>query len=111
MTSNSLTIPSKLKRISKKEKRSLLARALKANEEAGELSAEVLKLEGEKGRNGKTEKEVREHLWLEAIDTLTVCMDILVATGATQKKIDEIFNQQMDKWEAKMKTERIKENA
>ena len=81
-------------------------RGLKITEEAGELAAEILKLVGEKGRRGKTEREIREHLWLEAVDCAIMSMDILTHTGATPADVSRIFNSQLAKWESKMFTER-----
>lgn len=99
-------IPKKLITISKKETRSLACRGLKLTEEAGELSAEILKYLGEKGRKGKTEQEVLEHLHLEAIDVMIMAMDILVHTDATKEEIDRIMNSQLDRWNDKMKEDR-----
>lgn len=94
-----MKIPKQVRSISKREKRSLLARGLKLNEEAGELSAEILKYLGQKGRNGKTKEEVREHLHLEGIDVMLMAMDILCHTGATDKDITKIMKSQLAKWE------------
>ena len=94
-----MKIPKQVRKVSKLEKRSLLARGLKLNEEAGELSAEILKLLGEKGKKGKTKEEVREHLHLEGVDCLLMAMDILCHTGATDKDITKIMNSQLKKWE------------
>lgn len=94
-----MKIPKQVRKVSKLEKRSLLARGLKLNEEAGELAAEILKLLGEKGRKGKTKDEVREHLHLEAVDVMLMAMDILCHTGATDRDITKIMNGQLAKWE------------
>ena len=69
------------------------------NEEAGELAAEILKLEGKKGSKGKTKEEILYDLHLEAIDCMLMAMDILVHTKATNKRINEIIDSQLKKWE------------
>ena len=93
-----MKIPKRVRKVSKLEKKSLVARGLKLNEEAGELAAEILKLEGMKGAKGKTRKEILYDLHLEAIDCMLMSMDILVYTGATEKRIAAIMNSQLDKW-------------
>ena len=94
-----MKIPKQVRKVSKLEKRSLLARGLKLNEEAGELSAEILKLLGEKGRKGKTKSEVLDDLRLEGIDCLLMSMDVLCHVGTTDKQITKIMNSQLKKWE------------
>jgi len=93
-----MRIPKRVRKVSKLETKSLVARGLKLNEEAGELAAEILKLEGMKGARGKSRKEILYDLHLEAIDCLLMAMDILVHTGATEKRINQIMNSQLDKW-------------
>jgi NTP pyrophosphatase (non-canonical NTP hydrolase) len=91
-------IPNKVKRVSRLETKSLLARAVKLMEEAGELAAEVLKYEGLKGRNGKSKKEILDALHLEGVDVMLMAQDILIRTGATDKKICKIIDSQLKKW-------------
>jgi NTP pyrophosphatase (non-canonical NTP hydrolase) len=91
-------IPKRVKKISRLEKKSLVERGLKLNEEAGELAAEILKLKGLKG-SSKSKKEILFDLHLEAIDCLLMAMDILVHTKASEKRIEQIMNSQLDKWE------------
>ena len=98
-----MKIPKQVRKVSKLEKRSLLARGLKLNEEAGELSAEILKFLGEKGRKGKTKLEVLDHLRLERIDCLLMSMDILCHIGTSDKQITDIMNSQLAKWKLGLK--------
>jgi hypothetical protein len=93
-----MKIPKRVKKVSKMEKKSLVERGLKLNEEAGELSAEILRWEGLKGTRGKTQKEIMYDLHLEAVDCLLMAMDILVHTGATERRIKAIMDSQLDKW-------------
>ena len=94
-----MKIPKNIRRVSKLEKKTLVERVLKLNEEAGELAAEILKLEGKKGSKGKTKEEILYDLHLEAIDCMLMAMDILVHTKATNKRINEIIDSQLKKWE------------
>jgi NTP pyrophosphatase (non-canonical NTP hydrolase) len=98
-----MKIPDRVIEVSKREKKSLVSRGLKLNEEAGELAAEILKYVGEKGCNGKSRKQVLAALHLEAVDCLLMSMDILVHTGATEKIIKKIMKKQLDKWEKNFK--------
>jgi NTP pyrophosphatase (non-canonical NTP hydrolase) len=91
-------IPKRVKKVSLLERKTLVERGLKLNEEAGELAAEILKYRGLKGAKGKTKKEILYDLHLEAVDCLLMSMDILVHTGATEKRIRTIMNDQLDKW-------------
>lgn len=93
-----MKIPPIVRKISKKERKTLERRGLKLTEEAGELAAEILKHIGEKGRKGKTKAEVLDHLHLEAVDVMLMAMDILAFTGATDKKITTIMNAQLGRW-------------
>jgi hypothetical protein len=94
-----MKIPKRVIRVSNREKKSLLARGVKLGEEYGELAAEILKYEGEKGSNGKSRKQILFALHLEAIDCLLMAMDILVHTHANEKEINKIMERQLDKWE------------
>jgi hypothetical protein len=102
------TLPKKLVDISSKDRRPLIPRGLKLCEEAGECAAEILKYSGYKGRKGKTEKQVLNHLRLEAVDCLIMAMDILVATKTADKQINEIMNGQLDKWQGQIKSKKVK---
>lgn len=97
-----MKIPNRVARVSKLEKKSLPCRGLKLCEEAGELAAEILKLCGEKGTKGKTKREVLADLHLEAVDCMLMSMDILVITGAKEKTIKTIMDNQLKKWERKL---------
>lgn len=91
-------IPKAVRKVSKLETKSLTARGVKLMEEAGELAAEILRVEGEKNFKGKSKEQVLYDLHLEAVDTMLMAMDILVHTGATDKRIKEIMKNQMEKW-------------
>lgn len=91
-------IPKRVRKVSLLEKKSLSNRGVKLFEEAGELAAEILRLQGMKGAKGKKKEEILYDLHLEAVDTLLMAMDILVHTGASTERINKIMNKQLDKW-------------
>ncbi len=93
-----MKIPTRVKKVSRRETKTLVERGLKLNEEAGELAAEILRFEGLKGARGKSKKEILYDLHLEAVDCLLMSMDILVHTGASEKRIRGIMESQLDKW-------------
>lgn len=99
-----ITIPKRLRKLSKLADRDLMARGMKLSEECGELSAEILKYYGLKGTKGKTKQEVLDHLRLEACDCLIMAMDILVHTDTSSSQLNEIVTKQLDKWEGQVKS-------
>lgn len=94
-----MKIPAKIRRVALLEKKSLITRGLKLCEEAGELAAEILKYEGEKGSKGKNREQILYDMHLECIDCYLMIMDILVKSGATNKRINTLIDQQLAKWE------------
>ncbi len=93
-----MKIPLKVRKVSLLETKTLAERGLKLNEEAGELAAEILRYKGLKGAKGKTKEEILYDLHLEAVDCLLMSMDILVHTGASEKRIKKIMDSQLRKW-------------
>ena len=93
-----MKIPKNVRRVSKLEKKTLIERGLKLNEEAGELAAEILRIKGKKGSRGKTKKEILYDLHLEAVDCMLMAMDNLVHTEASDKRINSIIDSQLEKW-------------
>jgi NTP pyrophosphatase (non-canonical NTP hydrolase) len=98
-----MIIPKKIRQVSQAEKKTLIERGLKLNEEAGELAAEILRLEGKKGSNGKSRAEILYDLHLEAVDCMLMAMDILVYTKAPKRRIELIIESQLDKWKKGIK--------
>ena len=94
-------IPTRIRKVSKLEKKNLSSRLNKLFEEGGELAVEVLRYNDEKSAKGKTKEEVLYDLHLEAVDCMLMAMDILCHTGASDKRIREIMSGQMKKWEDK----------
>ncbi len=99
-----MKIPEKIKRVARLEKKSLITRGLKLCEEAGELAAEILKYYDEKPmKEGETKEIVLSKIHLEATDSLLMACDILIKSGATDKIINDLVNQQLAKWEGYLK--------
>jgi NTP pyrophosphatase (non-canonical NTP hydrolase) len=98
-----ITIPKRLRKLSKAADRDLIARGLKLSEECGELSAEILRYHGLKGANGKSQTIILDNLRLEAVDCLIMALDILVHTNTPKEQIDQIMTDQLDKWEKQLK--------
>ena len=74
------SIFNKIKSISKQEKKTFAEKGLKLVEEVGELSAEILKLNGRKGAKGKSRDEIRKEALFEVADVhlvlATICTDL-----------------------------------
>jgi NTP pyrophosphatase (non-canonical NTP hydrolase) len=102
-----MKIPKRLKQVVHKDTKPLVARGLKLCEESGELAAEILKYQGYKG-TPDDQDEILDHLHLEAVDVMIMAMDILVTTGAKNKKITAIMESQLTKWENNIKDKKEK---
>lgn len=83
-----------------KDHKMLLQRALKLNEEAGEISAEVLKLTGYKGTTEDTQTIIN-NLKEEAIDALICSLDIINHMGMTEEDVEKIMTIKLLKWKTK----------
>lgn len=75
----------------------LTDRALKLNEEVGELSAEVLKLSGYKV-SGLSKEEIRSRIIEEAVDAQVMIIDILENVEATDQEIINCAEDAVNKW-------------
>lgn len=95
-----MKIPKRLIKLSREDGGTLVDRALKLNEESGEVAAAVLQYVGRK-KTVKSKAEVRLHIAEEAVDTVIMCMDILTCLNFTDKKrIKSLVNAKLDKWGA-----------
>lgn len=84
-------------------------KALKLNEEVGELSAEVLKLSGYKPSD-LTKEEIRERIISESVDSLLMIVDILTAVDTKQEEINQCVEKAVEKWRGHIKTKQEKLN-
>lgn len=80
----------------------LTERGLKLSEEVGELSAEILKLNGHKFSN-LSESQIKNNLLLESVDCLIMVFDIMSYLGFSKQQITEMSEQQINKWLSQIK--------
>ncbi len=78
----------------------LMQRALKLNEEAGEVCAAVLKLSGYKSTD-ETPQEIKENLKEEAIDCLITSLDVINHLRMSEDEVVYILEQKLNKWKTK----------
>lgn len=83
-----------------KDNTMLLQRALKLNEEAGEVAAEALKLTGYKGTVESTE-DINNNLKEEAIDALICSLDVINHMNMTEKEVEIFIEKKLGKWKSK----------
>lgn len=95
-------------KISRLEDRSdLCKRGLKLNEEVGELSAEILKLDGYK-YSSDSKDEIRKNLLLEASDSIIQIFDILVGLEYSRDEISQACEEKINKWLSQIKKNKNK---
>lgn len=78
----------------------LVQRALKLTEEAGEISAEVLKLTGYKGSED-SQQDIINYLKEEVVDALICVLDIANHVKMTESEIEDIMTTKLNKWRTK----------
>jgi NTP pyrophosphatase (non-canonical NTP hydrolase) len=90
--------------------KTLVERALKTSEEAGEIAGATLSYVGAPGTSYKNlgQNDVIE----ESVDTLICALSMIahIAPNMTIEEIEFIANTKMDKWEQKVREEKIKRN-
>lgn len=82
---------------SKYESPGILERCLKLGEEYGELSAEILKLDGYK-RTTENKSKIENNILLESTDCLIMVFDIMTNMGFTKEQICDMAERQVNKW-------------
>lgn len=100
----------KMKKLNKVERKSLVEKALKLNEEAGELSAEILKLQGRKGTNGKKRPEIVYDSLLELADIQLMVASICDDLGYNYEELCAAISQKITKYEDNLKKQKDWEN-
>ncbi len=85
------------------EKSELVTKALKLNEEVGELAAEVLKDCGYK-KSSLNKREIRERIIEEGVDSLVMIIDILNSIDATDSEMIIAAENAVNKWLINNKT-------
>jgi NTP pyrophosphatase (non-canonical NTP hydrolase) len=92
-----MKIPKKLRRIARSEPRTLCERAVKLMEEVGELSAEIMRLTGNKAAK-KPMRGVKADAQEEAVDVLIMACDIVDKLGLDDRTMTKILNRKLHKW-------------
>lgn len=86
---------SKIARLSRREKKSLLQRSLKLSEETGELAEAVLSYTGAHGcgYKGLTSEDVAE----EAVDVAQIALSIALMY-LTEEGVEAMLDKKLEKW-------------
>lgn len=82
--------------LSKQEKKTLLERMVKLQEEAGELANEVLI--AEKASGSERKKSQKKGIRNEAIDVVLVALSIYFQQGTTLSDLEEDLQLKVQKW-------------
>jgi NTP pyrophosphatase (non-canonical NTP hydrolase) len=87
-----------IEEVSKKEKKTLSQRALKLQEEVGEVAQALLIKQKAPGMSHKS----IEHgeLTVECIDVLLVTLDLFFANGGTKHTLMDLLSKKTKKWES-----------
>ena len=87
-----------IEEVSKKEKKTLSQRALKLQEEVGEVAQALLIEQKAPGMSHKSIEHVG--LTVECIDVLLVTLDLFFATGGTKNTLMDLLSKKTKKWES-----------
>jgi len=88
----------KIQKLSLEEKKSLLERTIKLQEEVGELAQQVLIQTGSSGSHHK--KAPTNDVKQEVVDVTLVALSIFFLEGGTPLELEKIVEAKMGKWEA-----------
>ena len=81
----------------------IIEKTLKATEELGEMSAEVLKFEESTNASGSA-KGTHEAILEEACDTVICVFDVLAKLGYNSDTINAMLEKKVGKWKRKVTT-------
>lgn len=98
MTKKTDSIVSQVLKVSKKERKPILARTTKLQEECGELAVAVLKKEGWKGMGRDTPTTNHDNILEEGCDVIIIALSILSKYRFTEEEIDRKMKVKLDKW-------------
>jgi NTP pyrophosphatase (non-canonical NTP hydrolase) len=95
-----MIIPKRLQKLSNKDNGTLVERALKLCEEAGEVAQASLRISGRKSSRGKNHKELRMDVVEECVDVAIMAMDVLTHLKYTNsREIERLINRKLKKWQ------------
>ena len=98
MAKTTASIVSEVLKVSKKERKPILARTTKLLEECGELSVAVLKKEGWKGMGRDTAASNHDNILEEGCDVIIIALSILSKYKFTEEQIDRKMKVKLAKW-------------
>ncbi|MBS0603597.1 MAG: hypothetical protein JSS60_01015 [Verrucomicrobia bacterium] len=87
---------SEIQKLSLKEKKNLLERTIKLQEETGELAEQVLIAAQSSGSHYK--KSAKDGIQHEAIDVALVALSIFFLEGGTPSQLEKAMKAKMAKW-------------
>jgi NTP pyrophosphatase (non-canonical NTP hydrolase) len=85
-----------IRTLSRKEKKGLLERTIKLQEETGELAEQVLIAAKSSGSQYK--KSTKAAIKEEAVDVITVALSIFFLEGGTEAELEKIVKAKTAKW-------------
>lgn len=91
-----------LKRLSKKERKNVMQRMCKLQEECGELAVAVLRKHNLK-HGGGTKENIHQNVLEEGCDVIIIALSILGAYKFTKQDVEDRMLVKMKKWEKIMK--------
>jgi NTP pyrophosphatase (non-canonical NTP hydrolase) len=87
-----------LTRLSKKERKTVMARMVKLQEESGELAVAILQNHGLKGGK-KSQAAIHDNILEEGVDVIIIALSILGAYKFTEKDVMDRMKDKLKKWE------------
>lgn len=96
-----------MRRITPRDRKTLLQRAAKLGEEAGEVLAEVLVLDGAHGTEYKnvydSSTEIEAKIAEECVDVIIVASSILAQLETLDEEIERLVSVKVQKWKGALK--------
>lgn len=95
-----ISVLEKIKKLSIKERKNIMARAVKLSEECGEVAEAVLAKHEPSASYKSLEKDA---ILEETCDVILVALSIAYGSGYTTEDIEKILEQKNNKWEKHQK--------
>lgn len=92
------SITQQIIKLSRKERKPIMARVVKLAEEHGELAAAILREEGWKGMGKYTKETNHDNVLEEGCDVMIIVLSLLAKYKFTEDEIDEMMQKKLDKW-------------
>jgi len=91
-----------LSTLSKKEKKNIMERMVKLQEECGELAVAILQNHGLKGGK-KSQAAIRDNVLEEGVDVIIITLSVLGGYGFSELDFEERMGDKLRKWERTLK--------